>query len=77
MIITHEIDFADFEPWAGAVDTFARICDAGKCEEFESIIEDMYPRGIGETELNDLLWFDSDWVFEVLNEDEEEDEDEE
>ena len=33
---------------------------------------------MSETELNDLLWFDSEWIFEALGiEDEEEEDDEE
>lgn len=48
-----------------------------KEEEFEALIEELYPDGIDETQLNDILWFDSEWVFECLGINEEEDEDEE
>lgn len=43
-----------------------------------SLIEELYPDGIGRTELNDIMWFDSDWIFETLgiSEDEEEEEEE-
>ena len=49
-------------------------------EEFERLIDDCYPEGISSTQLNDLLWFDSEWVYEALgmtDEDEEDDEEEE
>ena len=32
----------------------------------EQILEDTYPDGMTETELNDLLWFDSESVYEWL-----------
>lgn len=68
----------EYEPWSGAVDTYNKICDAGKLDELEFLLEDLYPDGIEETQLNDILWFDDEWVLECLgiNEDEDEDEDE-
>ena len=38
----------------------------GKCAELENILEELYPDGMTETELNDLLWFDSESVYEWL-----------
>ena len=35
-------------------------------DELDSLLEDMYPDGITETELNDLLRFDDEWVLEAL-----------
>ena len=32
----------------------------------ENILEELYPDGMTETELNDLLWFDSESVYEWL-----------
>ena len=55
-----------FNAWSGAVDTLDRIQKEGKCEELENILEDLYPDGITETQLNDLLWFDSEQVYEWL-----------
>ena len=43
-------------------------------EDFENLIEELYPDGIEETRLNDILRFDSDWVLEVLGISEEEEE---
>lgn len=34
-------------------------------------------RGISRVELNDIMWFDSDWIFETLGISEEEEEEEE
>ena len=79
MKITKEISFSQFQPWSGAVDTYNLIAEAGKGDAFESLVDDMYPDGLSDTELNDILWFESDWLLENLGitEDEEEEEEEE
>ena len=66
MTITYELDLNRFEAWSGAVDTLERIQREGKCAELENILEELYPDGMTETELNDLLWFDSESVYEWL-----------
>lgn len=66
MKISYELDLSTFGAWSGAVDTLDRIRREGKCEALESILEDCYPEGMTETELNDLLWFEPDLVFEWL-----------
>lgn len=71
---------ANFDAWSGAKDTKDTILSHNKGEEFDNLIEELYPEGLSETQLNDILWFESDWLFEQLgisedNEDEtEEDE---
>lgn len=35
-------------------------------DTIETMLEDIYPDGIGETELNDLFWFDDDTIAEWL-----------
>ena len=66
MTITYELDLKSFEAWSGAKDTLDRIQREGKCAELENILEELYPDGMTETELNDLLWFDSESVYEWL-----------
>ena len=66
MTITHELDLNRFEAWSGAKETLERIQREGKCEELENVLEELYPDGMTETELNDLLWFDSESVYEWL-----------
>jgi hypothetical protein len=64
----------NFDAWSGAVETKERIINEGKANEFDSLIEDLYPDGLSETLLNDILWFEEDWIYESLGiEDEEED----
>ena len=80
MIITHEInDLYDFQPWAGAVNTYETIVNADKGKQFMNELESIYPDGITDTQLNDLLWFESDWCLELvgLNETDETDDSDE
>ena len=66
MTITYELDLNRFEAWSGAKETLERIQREGKCEELENVLEELYPDGMTETELNDLLWFESESVYEWL-----------
>ena len=72
MIIKTETNLRNFKAWSGAIDTKKIILDAGLEEEFEMLIDELYPEGLTDTELNDLLWFDSDWILENLGIKEEE-----
>ena len=58
--------FDSYSPWAGAEETYRRIAEAGKLGELEDWLEEMYPNGIDETALNDLLWFDSEEVLSAV-----------
>lgn len=78
MKIYQEQSLADFKFWSGAVFTADRIYNElgnDGFDQLEEILEEMYPDGIDETELNDLLWFDAETVYEWLGiSDEDEDE---
>lgn len=73
----NETDLRHFDAWSGAKDTKETILDNNKEEEFAQLIEELYPDGLDETTLNDILWFESDWIFEMLGISEEEEEEEE
>lgn len=66
MTIKSEISLENFQAWSGAVNTLNRIINEGKCSQLESMLEDLYPDGMTDTELNDLLRFESDTVYEWL-----------
>ena len=66
MIIKTEKNLRGFKAWSGAIETKKIILDAGLEEEFEMLIDECYPEGLTDTELNDILWFDSDWVLDML-----------
>lgn len=66
MKVYSEITLLSFQTWSGATETKNRIIEAGKGEEFDSLIEELWPDGIDETKLNDILWFEPEWVYESL-----------
>ena len=62
-----EISIYDFEPWSGAVNTYERLEREGKLDELDSLLPDMFSKDdVEETELNDLLWFEPDTVYELV-----------
>lgn len=77
MKIYSDISLENFDYWSGAVYTAKRISEADKWDELEAILEDLYPDGMTDTQLNDLLWMDSETVYEWLGISEEDDEEDE
>lgn len=65
-VYNDNLTLRNFDAWSGAVDTKETIINAGKDKDFDYLIEELYPDGITDTQLNDLLWFEEDWVFEML-----------
>lgn len=63
---------SDFNAWSGGEETQNTIIQENKENDFDAMIEELYPDGIGETALNDLLRFESDWIFETLGIEQEE-----
>lgn len=76
MRIYKDFEADSFEAWSGAVGTLDKILDEGKGEELEELLDEIFPDGAEETEVNDLLWFDADYVFEMLGIADEDEEDE-
>lgn len=72
MIVTREIHLQDFEFWSGARYVRGYVEDLGLLDDLENIIEQEYPEGIDETELNDLFWHDGDTIARWLGYDNEE-----
>jgi len=66
-VINNYLSLFDFDAWSGAVDTKNTIIENGKASDFECLIDELFPDGLTETELNDFLWFDDDFIFEQLN----------
>lgn len=57
---------SNFAPWGGAQDTYKKICEYNKLGELDDLLDDLYPDGLSEGTLNDLLWFDDDFILENL-----------
>ena len=66
MKITSEMSLKNFKAWSGAKDTLNKLIELDKCDELEFILEDLYPDGLTETQLNDILWFEDKWIYETL-----------
>lgn len=56
----------EFEPWSGAQDTWKKLINHDCAERAIEMIEEFYPEGLSETAFNDILWFESDWVYGML-----------
>ena len=56
----------DFDAWSGAVETKETIIENRKAQQFDDLIDELYPEGLTETELNDILWFETDWIYDML-----------
>lgn len=65
-VINDNLDLRNFKAWSGAVDTKETIINEGKADEFDQLIEEFYPDGLTDTQLNDMLWFEEDWIYEML-----------
>lgn len=65
MEIYRECSLTNFEPWSGAVDRY-KVFTYEQLEELETILEEMNPDGMSETELNDLFWFEEDYLAQIL-----------
>lgn len=62
-----EMSIHDFEPWSGAVNTYERLERNNKLNDLEWSLSEIFGKDdIEETELNDLLWFEPDTVYEMV-----------
>lgn len=61
MKIYYEVDIDEFEFWEGGkcvADSFSE----DDLEVIQNKLEELYPDGMSDTELNDLFWHDEDFV---------------
>ena len=65
MIIKREEDLTNFNFWSGGKDNAEMLTDE-QLEEVARQLEELYPEGLTETEINDLFWFDFAWVCEEI-----------
>lgn len=66
MKVYEELNLKDFETWSGATVTKNKIIQADKEEEFEELIEELFPDGLSATKLNDILWFEDEYLLSTL-----------
>lgn len=75
LFVKKELSFEDLknECWSGAIHTLNRIEDEGKEKELMLLLEEIFFENMPEmTELNDFLWFDTEFIYESLEIEEEE-----
>ncbi len=63
--VYRETDLTDFGFWSGALDRVEKMTD-DELRQISFILEEMYPDGMTETEVNDIFWFEEDWIAEML-----------
>lgn len=67
MRIITETSLENFEAWSGGADTLNTLIEKDLCETLEYHIEnDIFPNGCTDTELNDFLWFEDNFIAELL-----------
>lgn len=65
MKIYEEISLKNFEFWSGAKAT-AEHLTINDFEIIESVFEELYPEGMSDTQVNDLFWFEEDFIAEIF-----------
>lgn len=69
MYVKKEYDFNELKKnsWSGAIATLEIIEKNKKEDELMQLLEDIFCDNIpNETEVNDFLWFDNEYIFECL-----------
>lgn len=65
MTIKTETTLKNFDFWSGAKDTVKYLTES-ELDTIESYLEELYPEGMTDTELNDFVWFEDDTIAEWL-----------
>lgn len=67
MKIYREANLRHFEFWAGAKQRVEKLTSE-ELDQLQEIFEDLdlYPDGLSETDINDIFWFEEDWIAELL-----------
>tara|TARA_R100000781_G_scaffold105953_1_gene69846 strand:+ start:1433 stop:1711 length:279 start_codon:yes stop_codon:yes gene_type:complete len=58
-------DLKDFKFWAGAKELASKLTRQ-ELEYIQEFLRYVYPDGMTETMVNDLFWFESDWICESI-----------
>lgn len=66
MKIYEEKNASDISFWSGACDNFEILQNMGLLEEFDALCEELFEGEASETQINDFLWFEWDYICECL-----------
>lgn len=65
MKLYREESLSRFEFWSGAKDTVKYLTES-ELDTIESYLDELYPEGMTDTEINDFFWFEDDTIAEWL-----------
>lgn len=65
MKIINETSLINFEFWSGAI-CRANQLTGEEMERLEIILDELFPEGMTDTQINDLFWFDFETICEWL-----------
>ena len=55
------------ELWEGALETLETIIQEKKLQDLMCLLEKIFPEPVDITTVNDLLWFEDDFIFQQLD----------
>lgn len=66
---SNNMNFGDIyrNAWDGAVDTLNTVLDEGKENDLMELLDELYPDGVDEVELNDFLGYEDAYIFQNLD----------
>ena len=65
MIVINETSLTDFRWWGGA-ELNARMLTESELDMLDDMLIELYPNGMSETLINDVMWFEFDFVCGLL-----------
>lgn len=73
MVYSKDFSVDSFEFWSGAKDTVEDVRKAGKMDDLQSLIEEVFADSETpptETAINDFVWFEREFIYSRLGLDE-------
>ena len=66
---SNDWDFDDLQnnAWGNATNTLEEVQNHEKEDELMELLDELYPDGVDEVELNDFLGYEDDYIFQNLD----------
>lgn len=66
---SNDMDFDDLQnnAWGNATYTLEEVQNHEKEDELMDLLDELYPEGVDEVELNDFLGYEDDYIFQNLD----------
>ena len=66
---SHVLDFDNIQnnAWGNATNTLEEVKNHEKEDELMELLDELYPDGVDEVELNDFLSYEDDYIFQNLD----------